>query len=347
VVLPQRGQLAGRLEKADVEVLTRPLAVLRRGLLSLAGSAEVARRLARDRRALGGLAHEQEVALVHANTSVILAGGAAARAVGAPHLIHVREIYRGVVGRAPGELWPLWRRTLERADAMACVSAAVRSQFPDAQHAFVLHDGLAREIEPTPREEARAAMGLPHEAFVVAVIGRVSDWKGQDVLANALAEPELAEIEAFGVVVGDAFTGEEHHERALVELRNRLGLEDRLRIVGFRDDLGAVFGAADAVAVPSTRPDPFPNSALEAAAAGLPVVAAAHGGLPELVRDGETGRLVPPGDHLALARALRELADDLPAAGQMGSRAAAYVREHFGRERMLAELEDVYKRLLR
>ena len=85
---------------------------------------------------------------------------------------------------------------------------------------------------------------------------------------------------------------------------------ERLRVLGFRDDVDRILGAADVVVVPSKRPDPLPNSAIEAAAAGVPVVAAAHGGLPEIVRDGETGVLVPPGDPAALAAAPRCLADD-------------------------------------
>jgi glycosyl transferase family 1 len=93
-------------------------------------------------------------------------------------------------------------------------------------------------------------------------------------------------------------------------LAARLGVLDRLHDVGFQDELELLYGAADVVVVPSKQPDPLPNAALEACAAGCCVVAAAHGGLPEIVRDGETGRLVTPRDPAALAGVLAELAAD-------------------------------------
>ncbi|MBA2342607.1 MAG: glycosyltransferase family 4 protein, partial [Thermoleophilaceae bacterium] len=107
-----------------------------------------------------------------------------------------------------------------------------------------------------------------------------------------------------------------------------------------------VLGAADAVAVPSTRPDPLPNAALEAAAAGLPIVASRLGGLPEIVRDGETGLLVDPGDPVALAAGLRKLADDPAAAHSLGAAGAADVRARFALPTMLAALQEHYDRLL-
>ena len=107
-----------------------------------------------------------------------------------------------------------------------------------------------------------------------------------------------------------------------------------------------MLGAADALAVPSTRPEPLGLVALEGAAAGLPVVASDHGGVREAVRHGETGLLVPPGDTAALAGALRLLADDPHLAGRLGAAGAELVRTDFGRERMLDKVQDVYDRLL-
>lgn len=346
-VLPERGPLAPLLEQSRVEVVTRPLAVLRRGLLSPGGAAATAVRLARDRAALGDIARSRGAAIVHSNTSVVLGGGPAARRAGARHVMHVREIYTDAAGRAGRLLWPLMRRRILGADAVACISDAVAAQFGEAQNVSVLRDGLPRTPAPAERAGARRALGLPEDRFVVGLVGRVSDWKGQDVLARALAHPPLVEIGAVGVVAGDAFPGKEAHERELDDLRRELGLGERLKLSGFVEDVGTVLGAVDAVAVPSTRPEPLGLVAVEAASAGLPVVAAAHGGVTEVVRDGSTGLLVAPGDVPGLASALRRLADDAGLRRRLGSAGAEDANARFSRERMLDEVHALYERLLR
>jgi glycosyltransferase involved in cell wall biosynthesis len=343
VVLPERGPLAADLAGAGVEVLVRPLAVVRRSRVRGAGAAGLARAVGADARALARLARERDAALVHSNTSVVLGGAPAAVLARVPHVWHVREIYAE---------WPrafaVHRQVLRSAAALPCVSQAVADQFGHSGRARVIGDGLppGASMRRAPRASARAALGLPEDAFVAAVIGRISSWKGQDVLARALAEPELERLGAIGLVVGDAWPGEETPERALRDLAARLGLGERLRLVGFRDDLETVLGAADAVVVPSTQPDPLPNAALEAAAAGCCVVAADHGGLPEIVRDGETGVLVPPGDHRALAAALAGLARDPGAAERLGSAAAYDVRGRFSADGLLEAVQTLYDEVL-
>lgn len=345
VVLPERGPLCDLLEAAGVEWVTADLAVLRRRLLTPRGLASLAGRLARQRRQIGALALERRVAIVHSNTSVVLGGSGLARRAGAAHVLHVREIYTGA-GALAERAWPFARPWLERADALLCVSEAVARQFGQSARTHVVYDGLARSPGRAPRAGARAALGLPEDRFVVAVLGRISDWKGQDVLARALALPALAEIGALGLVAGDPYPGEEHHESSLARLSAELGVQGRLELAGYREDVDNVLGAADVVAVPSKRPDPLPNAALEAAAAGLPVVAAAHGGLREIVRDGLTGTLVEPSNPHELAAALRALADDPGKVEALGAEAARDARARFALPRMLQEVQAVYSELL-
>jgi glycosyltransferase involved in cell wall biosynthesis len=343
--LPERGALGPLLEDAGAEVVVHPLAVLRRSLFSPGGAVRLTRAVALDRRVLGDLARERHAAVVHANTSVVLSGGAVARRAGAAHLVHVREIYAGASGPAGAALWPLMRHRLLGADALACISRAVAGQFPPSPKVELVYDGLPETLRTVERAAARRALGIAADRFVVALVGRVSDWKGQDVLVRALAKPPLVANGAVAVIAGDAYPGAESFERELDALIGRLGLTTRVKRLGFREDVGTILGAADVLAVPSTRPEPLGLVAMEGAAAGLPVVASAHGGVVEIVRQGETGLLAAPGDAAALARALRRLADDPEWARRLGAAGRRDVAERFPIEGMLARLQDLYERL--
>lgn len=341
VVLPFHGELAADLERDGVEVLVRPLGVLRRSLASPAGLASVAAAAARDAAALRSLIHGRGIGLVHSNTSVVLAGAAAARAASVPHVWHVREIYARF-----GRAWTAYRRLLLTARALPCVSQAAARQFGDDPRASVIRDGLAVDARRAERSIARRTLGLDPDVPVVAVLGRISDWKGQDVLVRALADPLLRERGALGLLAGDVWPGAEERLSAVLELARSLGVHDRIRLIGFRDDVENVYGAADIVAVPSTAPDPLPGAAIEAAAAGCAVVASAHGGLPEIIRGGETGLLVPPGDAWALADAVRRLLDHPAERERLGAAARGDVRARFAPGLLLEHLQQLYDEVL-
>jgi glycosyltransferase involved in cell wall biosynthesis len=347
VVLAMDGALRQDLIDAGVEVVVRPLAVMRRAAMSPVGLLRIGGRLARDAGGLGRLCGKRGVALVHTNTSVTLDGSAVTQIARIPHVWHLREIYTGFE-----RYWPAYRRLLLSADALPCVSQATRAQLGATAKASVLHDGLALTPARAERGAARAALGLPPDAFVVAILGRISSWKGQDVLIRAIAAlgdrsgGSRGGGEAIALVAGDPWQGEEARLRDLRALAAQLGVADRVRFAGFRSDVENVYGAADVVAVPSTQPDPLPNAALEAAAAGCCVVAANHGGLPEILEDGVTGRLVRPGDAAALAVVLAELRDDPAARERLGAAAATATRARFSPARLLERTQALYDGLL-
>lgn len=340
-MLPEQGELGPELEARGIEVITRPLSVIRRSLVSARGLASLSAGAARDQVALAAVIRRHRVALVHSNTSVVLGGALAAASTRTPHVWHVREIYTRF-----GAAWPLYRRVLSTAAALPCVSRATAAQFGGAGQVHLVPDGLAVSAWRAPRGPARRALGVDPERPAIAVLGRISDWKGQDVLIRALAEPPLRALGVVGLLAGDPWPGAEDRLFDVLRLADTLGVRDRVRILGFRADLENVLGAAEVVAVPSTAPDPLPGAAIEAAAAGCAVLASAHGGLPEIIRERETGRLVAPGDPVALAQAARELIEDPDERERLGAAAALDVRTRFAPERLLATVQDVYDRVL-
>ena len=121
----------------------------------------------------------------------------------------------------------------------------------------------------------------------------------------------------------------------------RSGLAGRVRLLPPRPSGRELIAASDVVALATTTPDPFPRVVLEAMAAGRPVAAFDSGGTGEMVRDGETGILVPPGDVAALAEAFERLAGDRAMRERMGRAAAARARESFSLERHVGRMEQL------
>ncbi|MEP6914396.1 MAG: glycosyltransferase [Acidobacteriota bacterium] len=127
----------------------------------------------------------------------------------------------------------------------------------------------------------------------------------------------------------------------LEELTQGRGLGAQVEFLGHRDDVPALLASADAFVLPS-RSEAFPNGVIEAMGAGLPVVACGVGGLLDLIDDGRTGLLVPPGDFDTMAVALRTLIDDPVAAAAMGRAARAEIQLRYSFDRMIAAFEDLY-----
>jgi glycosyltransferase involved in cell wall biosynthesis len=183
---------------------------------------------------------------------------------------------------------------------------------------------------------------LPDGAPVVMLAGRLSRWKGQSVVLQAVAR--LAHPDLCCVFVGD---GPARERRRLERQAQRLGLEGRVRMVGRCDDMPAAFMLADVVVHASTEPEAFGRVVIEAQAMGRPVLASDLGGPRETIETGVTGWLLPPGDAAILAEGIAYVLA-LPEAERLalGARARAAVLENYTTAAMQAATLDVYRELL-
>ena len=191
-----------------------------------------------------------------------------------------------------------------------------------------------------PRGEARARLGLDPDAFIVVGLGRLVPIKGFDLLARALPAVVAQIPSARVLLVGDG--AERAHLGAIAA---SMGIAERLRMTGETTDVASYLAAADVVAVPS-RNEGMGRVIVEAMALGLPVVATAVGGIPDVVTDGECGRLVEPEDVDALAAALIELGRD-PALRRKLGEAAVRRAEAFSTAVASEKLLAVYASLVR
>jgi glycosyltransferase involved in cell wall biosynthesis len=242
-----------------------------------------------------------------------------------------RRLYRAVEGY-------LGRRT----DRMIAVSAeegeTIRaSGVCDPQRVRVVPNGIdpARALAAPL---ARSSLGIPAHAPLAAVVGLLYEAKGQDLALEALARPECA-----GLYL--AFAGEGQRRTEYEALAQSLGVAERARFLGWRDDVPALLAASDFLCLPS-RWEGLPYIVLEAFAAGKPVVAARVDGTRALVLDGETGYGAAVANVADLARALAQMLAEPPERrARMGARGRELVLSSYTVESMVRGLAAVYGEL--
>ena len=283
-----------------------------------------------------------------------------------PAILHTWLFHANVPGRVLGRLarvpliisaertlgmesqmrYRLNRLTAPLADRVICVSQAV-ADFA-AQTIGIAPDKLVvipngvplADFAPGERAPARARLGLPASAFVVGMVGRLEPVKGVPDLLAAFARLPSRHPETLLLLVGAG-----SQQRPLESLARRRGLGQRVRFLGHREDVAALLPALDLLAL-SSHWEGMPNAVLEAMAAGLPVVATAVGGAPEVVVDGVTGLLVPPRDPQALAQAIAGLLSDPERRRRMGRAGRERAAAHFRVEQMVERTERLYRDLI-
>jgi glycosyltransferase involved in cell wall biosynthesis len=185
------------------------------------------------------------------------------------------------------------------------------------------------------------AWRLPEGARIVLMPGRLTGWKGQGVLIEALAHLDQPDVCA--VLVGSD-QGRQRYSAGLIRRARELGVADRLRLAGQCDDMPAALMLADAVVHASVEPEAFGRVVIEAQAMARPVIASDLGAPVETIEPGVTGWRVPPGDPPALASAIQQvLALPPDQSGAAGKRARAAVLAGYTVSAMQAATLDVYR----
>jgi len=276
-------------------------------------------------------------ALVHANSSKAgILGRLAAAATGVPARLFTVHGWafkadNGLAARA--YLWadrlmsPLTTTTICVADSE--LRAGLKARTCRSGRTVVIHNGV--ELTVPPRAHAAA------KPVTLLSVGRLRAPKDFLTLVRAVARLEPGSFRL-------CIAGDGPNRQAVAEEVRRLGLDGAVALLGARRDIDTLLGAADLFVLSSTS-EGFPMSVLEAMAAGLPVVASAVGGVPEVV-DASTGALVPPHDPAALASALAPLVADPALRQRLGAAARRRVERDFSIEAFRQAHLDVYRAAL-
>jgi glycosyltransferase involved in cell wall biosynthesis len=263
----------------------------------------------------------------------------AARGLGIPVVAHVRQ-----------EIEPakVPRYELERIDLAIAISEQVGRSLQAGgvrpERVRVVYSGIdCTALSPDySGEQARCSLGLPSRAFVLGTVANLFPRKGYHVLLEALPKILASVSQAHCLVVGK---GDPDYERRLRSLARQLNLVDRVHFVGFQSSVQPCLAAMDLYVHPALM-EGFGIAVVEAMAMARPVVATAVGGVPEIVRHGETGLLVPSGDPEALASAVIRLSTEPEQRARLGRAGRDRALKDFTVEMMMRRLLDAYESLL-
>ena len=178
---------------------------------------------------------------------------------------------------------------------------------------------------------------------VILMPGRLTPWKGQSVFIKALSE--IQDIPWNALVVGGA-DKKKRYEKELKAEAKKYGLEKRIIFTGGQSPLTLYYAIANIVVSASIEPEAFGRIAIEAGAMGVPVIATAHGGSLETIKDKETGYLVPVNDSTAMAKILLELIQDHEKQTAIGAKASNWIRNNFTVDKMCKKEFGVYTEVL-
>ena len=295
----------------------------------------------RIRRVIG----QHQVDLVHANDllncnrEVVMA----ARLAGCPCVCHVRAF----------EHYTAMDRLLAQfVDRFVFISQAIAqdsiSQGADPDKGSVIYNALDLDefLQTFDDGSQRKSLGLGKGERIVGIIGRIVPWKGHRVFLEAMAKTARSVPNLRCWIVGDAAPSDQGYKNELLALVSKLGLADRVEFLGWRSDIPQLLSTMDVLVHASLEPEPFGRVLIEGMAAAKPVVAANAGACPEIIQDGVSGLLVPPGDADALAQAVVDLLRSPDRLHTMGVVARHQVETRFSIDEHVRRVQQVYRELL-
>jgi len=293
---------------------------------------------------LRALIRRERIDLVHAHMyHANLYGRLAAFREGVPAVISVHNTYvRSKILRRVLNWW-LGRRTpfiLAGSEAIRDDIARYDRVPPEKIRVVPYGVDVEKFNCALSREEAREKLGLPGDRYLVGTVGRLEEQKGQKYLIDAAGRLCREERRVTLEIVGSGREEDRLRDQAVQE-----GIGDSVLFLGTRRDLPELFRAMDVFAFPSLW-EGFPIALLSAMAAGLPVIVTPVGGVPEVVEDGINGLIVPAGDPVALAEAIRKAHENPVGTSGLGRAAAATIRDKYSHRTTARRIMEIYEQVL-
>lgn len=341
VVLPNEGILKDELEKENIEVVIAPVLKLSRKMFTPKNIFKFIKDIKKGISILDKLNKKHHFDIVYSNTLAVSLGMVYAKKRKIKHLWHVHEII--IRPKIIAAIYP--KLLMIFSDLVVCNSIATQKNLTQRipkleSKSIVIYNGI--EI-PKGSNQDKINLGFPVDNIVISLVGRISSWKGQQLLVSAFVILAKKHLNIKLVFLGSAPLNQEHFE---ISLKNKIAenkLQEHVVIFPFQKEIGKFWNSIDIAVVPSTEPEPFGLVAAEAMLAKKPVIASNHGGLAEIVIDDVTGFLVAPNDAIALAEAISKLIDNPELRTQFGKKGHERVINEFSIERHVDQFEAIFE----
>jgi len=300
VVLPERGKLDDFLIKKDILVSYYELGVLRKKYLNPLG---LINRLVTNIKAIKFLSNyikTRSIDLVYTNTSTILSGGISAKINGVSSLFHIHEIPKGnwlyeiISGKIINRI----------SHKVLAVSNSVKNHWLkniDEHKIERIYNGIVFEKTDTLKKLNRNQADI-----VITSVARIIPYKGHSYLIDIADKLVKKSIKFRFLIVGDTLPSYASYEKSMKQKVNDLGLENKIKFLGFRNDVSSILKQSDLFIHPAIAPDPLPTVLFESLHNNLPTAATNLGGAIEILDNGRSGLLIPYNDPKKAANLINE-----------------------------------------
>ncbi|MBF1111189.1 MAG: glycosyltransferase family 4 protein [Streptococcus sp.] len=346
IILPNDGVLVEALRQVGAQVSVLDYPILRRKYFNPKGILEYLKSYRRYSQKIAQYVRENGIDLVHNNTTAVLEGIYLKRKVKLPLIWHVHEI---IV--KPKAISDFINFLMGRyADTIVTVSNAVanhvkQSRYVKDDQIQVIYNGVDNAVYHEIDASAVCdQFGIAQDALVIGMVGRVNAWKGQGDFLKAVTPILQANPKAVAFLAGSAFEGEEWRVDELEKAISDSPVAGQIKRIDYYNKTTELYNMFDIFVLPSTNPDPLPTVVLEAMACGKPVVSYRHGGVCEMVKEGENGLLATPNQPAELTKAIQDLAENTEKREQFGKASVKRQKELFSLQSYIRNFSDLYKK---
>lgn len=349
VILPNDGPLKDKLLQLNIEVHIAPVLKLHRKMFNPTNLILFIKQIRTGVKAMDLLNKKHHFDIVYSNTLAVLLGIIFASKRNIKHIWHVHEIIK-----SPRLFKIAFQKMLTlKSNSVVVYNSLATQRFWDVNKIIIskslaIQNGqeLAEiDLDESAKKQLRKTLFNVDNEVVIALIGRISRWKGQLVLLESFKHLTEHNKNIKLVFVGSTPPNQEEFLDNLQQEIIHYQLENDVIIVPFQENISAVWHAIDIAVVPSTEPEPFGLVALEAMLAQKPVVASNHGGLSEIVLNNETGFLVEPTNVQSLTNALELLITNTEMRSTFGANGYKRAKNEFSVEKYVNNFEDLFRKL--